>query len=358
MSLNLKELSAEELEAFVDRLGWDRYRARQISSWIYRKRAVDFEAMTNLSREERKILGQQAHLGGIHLLTSQKSVDGTEKFLFGLDDGNRIESVLIPDSGGTEEGSRLTLCLSTQAGCTLDCGFCLTGREKLKRNLKAHEIVDQVLSVQRLIGVDRPLTNLVMMGMGEPLANLRNLVEALQRLASPDGVGFSPRRITVSTAGLVPQIKRLGASAVPVNLAVSLNATTNAVRDRLMPINRRYPLKSVLAACRSYPLAPRRRITFEYVLLAGVNDTPEDACRLVRLVQGIRCKINLIPFNEFPGAGHERPSEERIQAFQQILLRARLTATIRKSKGEDILAACGQLTGINLPSESSPGELP
>jgi len=351
MSLNLKELSSEALERFVLDLGWKRFRAQQIFSWIYQRRALDFDVMTDLSKEERAILNEGACLEGIHLLTSQQSVDGTEKYLFSLNDGIRIESVLIPDTG---EGARLTLCVSTQAGCTLDCRFCLTGREKLKRNLKAYEIVDQVLHIQRMIGPSRVVTNLVMMGMGEPLANLRNLLEALRRLTSSRGVGFSPRRITVSTAGLVPQIESLGASGIPVNLAVSLNATTDQVRDRLMPINQRYPLKVLLAACRSYPVRPRRRITFEYVLLAGVNDAPEDASRLIRLVSGIRCKINLIPFNEFPGSGFSRPSEERVDRFQHILHKAYLTATVRRSKGNDILAACGQLTGIEIPDLTFP----
>jgi 23S rRNA (adenine2503-C2)-methyltransferase len=345
---NLKEFSKEELEAFVLKLGWKRFRADQIFTWIYRKRVESFDEMTNLSQEDRALLKRRARLGRLRLLTAQRSDDGTEKYLFALEDGNRIESVLIPDAKGTGEGARLTLCLSTQAGCSLDCTFCLTGQEKLKRNLKPHEIVDQVLAVQKSIGSQRRLTNLVMMGMGEPLANLKHLSEALRRLTSPEGVGFSPRRITVSTAGLVPQIKKLGEFRIKVNLAVSLNATTDSVRDFLMPINRRYPLKDLIAACRDYPLPPRRKITFEYVLLAGVNDSPEDASRLSRLTRGLRCKINLIPFNEFPGSEFKRPSDERVLDFQKILHAADLTATIRKSKGRDILAACGQLTGINI----------
>jgi 23S rRNA (adenine2503-C2)-methyltransferase len=351
--LNLRELSKEDLEAFVLGLGWRRFRAEQIFAWIYRKGAEGFDQMTNLSQEDRALLNRRARLSRLRLLTVQRSDDGTEKYLFDLEDGNRIESVLIPDAKGTGERSRLTLCLSTQAGCTLDCSFCLTGEEKLKRNLDPHEIVDQVLAVQRAIGSRRRLTNLVMMGMGEPLANLKNLQEALRRLTSPEGAGFSPRRITVSTAGLVPQMKKLGEFPIKANLAVSLNATTDGVRDVLMPINRKYPLKELIAACRDFPLPPRRRITFEYVLLAGVNDAPEDAVRLTRLVRGLRCKINLIPFNEFPGSEFKRPSDGRVLDFQKIVHAANLTATVRKSKGHDILAACGQLTGIELHDPAS-----
>lgn len=347
---NLKELSLEEMEAFVLGLGWKRYRAQQLFSWIYQKRVEGFDGMTNLSKEERKLLHDQTYLSQVRLITSRQSKeDGTQKYLFELEDGTRIESVLIPGSNEEEEEARLTLCLSTQAGCTLDCRFCLTGFEKLKRNLKPHEIADQVLWTQKTIGIEHRITNLVMMGMGEPLANLPYLFESLRRLTAPEGMGFSPRRITVSTAGLVPQIKKLGEFSIKVNLAVSLNATTDAVRSYLMPINERYPLKELMAACRTYPLSPRRRITFEYVLLSGVNDTKEDAVRLARLVGGFRSKINLIPFNPFPESEFKRPSDLAVLKFQETLHRAKLTATIRKSKGRDILAACGQLTGIVLP---------
>lgn len=349
MLQDLKSLSVEELQALVEGFGWRPFRARQIFSWIYRKGAESFDEMTNLSKEERTLLKERATLRSLRLLMTQQSEeDQTEKYLFALEDGARIESVLIPDAGETGERSRLTLCLSTQAGCSLDCRFCLTGAEKLKRNLQPHEIVGQVLAVQKRVGPERRLTNLVMMGMGEPLANLKNLFEALRRLTSPQGVGFSPRRITVSTAGLVPQIKKLGGFPIRVNLAVSLNATIDETRDEIMPINKKYPLRELLAACRAYPLAPRRRITFEYVLLEGVNDTLEDAMRLTRLVRGIRCKINLIPFNEFPGSSFRRPSDSAVLRFQEILHRAHLTATIRKSKGRTILAACGQLTGVKV----------
>ena len=334
---NLLALSFEEMEAWALGLGWKKYRARQILSWLYQRRAADIEEMTDLSKADRALLAERATLRHLEIVTHRKSVDGTEKFLLGLEDGNRIESVLIPDE------DRLTLCISSQAGCTLDCGFCLTAQEKLKRNLKAHEIIDQILTVQRTLPGEKRITNIVMMGMGEPLANLTQVVEALKRMISPIGLGFSPRRVTVSTAGMVPQILKLW-EEVPVNLSISLNATTNAVRDQIMPkVNRLYPIEKLLEVCKAFPLPSRRRITFEYVLLAGVNDTPEDAARLVRLSRGIRCKVNLIPFNEFPGSPYRRPTDQEVLRFQKTLLDAGLTATIRKSKGRDILAACGQL---------------
>jgi 23S rRNA (adenine2503-C2)-methyltransferase len=341
------------METFAQSAGWPSYRSRQLLQWIYQKRAVAFSEMTNLSKADRKTLEDRAILSRLGWEQHVSSSDGTEKFLFNLSDGQSIETVLIPGEEIIEmdqhhppvlQAGRLTLCISTQVGCTLDCRFCLTGTMGLIRNLAAHEIVDQVLEVQRSLGESRRLTNIVLMGMGEPLANYREVVEALTRLTHPRMVGFSPRRITLSTSGLVPQIRRLGETGLGVNLAVSLNATTDAVRQQIMPaVNRLYPLKELMAACRSYPLPQRRRLTFEYVLLAEVNDTEEDARRLVRLVRGIPCKINLIPFNEFPGAPYQRPADEAVLRFQKILTDAGLSAFIRKSRGRDILAACGQL---------------
>ncbi len=338
-AIALKTLTASQLADFVAAQGWPRYRARQILAWIYRRGATRFDQMTDLGRAVRAVLERTAVIGEPALADVRRDPeDGTEKLLFRLDDGALVESVLIPDD------DRLTLCLSTQVGCTLDCGFCLTGTMGLQRNLKAHEIVDQVLGARVHAGPNRPITNLVFMGMGEPLANLTQVCEAIERLTAEWGLGYSPRRITVSTAGLVPQLAALGAFRRKVNLAVSLNATTDAVRNRVMgAINRKYPLDALLSACRAYPLPPRRRITFEYVALAGVNDRPEDARRLVTLLHGIRCKVNVIPFNPWPGAPYQRPSDEAIAAFQAILTRAHLSAFVRKSKGRGILAACGQL---------------
>ncbi len=337
-TVNLKQLSFDEFDAFVRELGWPKYRAQQLRDWIYQKRISRFEEMTNLSKSDREILETRAVLSAPELAQHRRSEDGTQKFLFRLSDGQEIESVLIPDD------DRNTLCISTQVGCTLDCAFCLTGTMGLIRNLKAHEIVDQVLWMQSHMEPDQHLTNVVLMGMGEPLANYREVTEALGRLLHPKMVGLGPRRITLSTSGLVPQIKKLGESGLNVNLAVSLNATTNTVRDRIMPaINKQYPLETLLQTCRDYPLPPRRRIFFEYVLLKGVNDTENDARRLLRLLKGIPCKVNLIPFNDYPGAPFGRPDDETVLRFQKILIEGRLPAFIRKSRGRDILAACGQL---------------
>jgi 23S rRNA (adenine2503-C2)-methyltransferase len=336
--VNLKCLSFDAFDDFARDLGWPKFRAQQLRDWIYRKRVVRFEEMTNLSKSDRALLESRAAVGEFEPARRQRSADGTQKFLFRLPDGQEIEAVLIPDE------DRNTLCISTQVGCTLDCTFCLTGTMGLIRNLKAHEIVDQVLWMQNHMEPDQHLTNVVLMGMGEPLANYREVEEALKRLTHPKMVGLPPRRITLSTSGLVPQIKKLGESGLNVNLAVSLNATTNAVRDRVMPaINKRYPLETLLRACRDYPLPPRRRLFFEYVLLKGVNDTEADARRLLQLLKGLRCKVNLIPFNEYPGSPYARPDDETVLRFQAILLKARFNAFIRKSRGRDILAACGQL---------------
>ncbi len=334
---NLFELDLKSAEQLVRDLGWPRYRAQQIFRWLYRSRVRDIDGMTDLSQAERVQLRATATIGQFHDCHVLTSSDGTRKFLARLDDGLMVESVLIPEDGW------LTLCLSTQVGCTLDCGFCLTGRMGLRRNLKAHEIVDQVLTVQDRLETGERLTNLVLMGMGEPLANLDEVTEALARLTNAQwGVGIPARRITLSTAGLAPRLKDV--AALGVNLAVSLNATTNAQRDRLMPaINRLHPLNSLLAACRAYPLPPRRRITFEYVLLAGINDTEQDARRLTKLLSGMRCKVNLIPFNEFPGCEFQRPEESVVLRFQSALRKSGLHAFIRKSKGRDVLGACGQL---------------
>ena len=341
--VDLKALSKKEMDGFVRTLGWPPYRANQLRQWIYQKGASSFSEMTDLSKADRRILEESAFLGRLEVVQQQKALDGTRKFLFRLQDGQEIESVLIPGEETDEprQPHRLTLCISTQVGCTLDCKFCLTGRMGLVRNLAAHEIAQQVLEVR---GFGYRLTNFVLMGMGEPLANYTEVIEALHRLTDPQMGSISPRRITLSTSGLVPQIKRLGESGLQVNLAISLNATTDRVRERIMPaVNRIYPLKELMAACRSYPLSPRKWLTFEYVLLSGENDSGEDARRLVRLLNGMRCKVNLIPFNEFPGAPYRRPADQSVLRFQETLLRAKIPAFIRKSRGNDILAACGQL---------------
>ncbi|MBI3016188.1 MAG: 23S rRNA (adenine(2503)-C(2))-methyltransferase RlmN [Candidatus Tectomicrobia bacterium] len=336
-SVNLKDLTLPEMEEMVGDLEGKAYNARQIYDWVFAKGVTQIDDMTNLSKEFRSRLGEVAGIGTLELVRAHTAADGTRKFLFGLEDGLRIESVLIPDE------DRRTLCISTQVGCKLDCKFCLTGVGGFTRNLRAWEIVDQVLSVARELSPEEKLTNYVFMGMGEPLDNYREVVKAIRLMTDPKGMSISPRRITLSTSGLAPAIKKLGQEDLKVNLAVSLNASSDPVRTRIMPINKKYPLPVLLEACRQFPLAPRRRITFEYVLLEGVNDSPEQAAELARLLRGIPCKINLIPFNPFPGALFHRPSPQKLAAFQDILQSSHLTATIRESRGADILAACGQL---------------
>ncbi len=334
--INLKSLSIDELSGFMEGQGLPKYRAGQLLNWMYVKYAASPAEITEFSRELRNRLGEIACIGNLVVVKRQRSSDGTEKFLFGLEDGQTIESVLIPDN------DRLTLCISSQVGCAMGCCFCLTGKLGLIRNLKAWEIVDQILGVNRLI-MPKKVTNIVLMGMGEPMANFKEVVEALKRIIS--FIGISKRRITLSTAGLTPKILQLPGNAPDVNLAISLNAATDAVRNKIMPINKKYPIRSLIEACRRYPLRPRRRITFEYVLIAGVNDSISDARRLVRLLKGLACKVNLIPLNPHEGSGLKRPSDAVVSAFQKILTDSSMTALIRKSKGQDILAACGQLRG-------------
>ncbi len=331
---DLKVLSQEDLASFTKDAGLPAFRSRQLIHWIYERYAQSIEEITEFSKKLREVLSERAYISNLTLLDRQTSEDGTQKFLFGLRDSETIESVLIPDE------DRLTLCISSQVGCAMGCIFCLTGRLGLKRNLKPHEIIDQVISVNRLIMPER-IANIVLMGMGEPLANYDNVVEAIVRIVGI--MKMSPRKITISTSGIPQKIIELGKKALKVNLAISLNATTDALRNVIMPINKSYPIRSLLEACRKYPLPVNRRITFEYVLLKGINDSPEDAHRLIRLLQGIPSKINLIPFNAYSGSEYERPDERTVLQFQAILVNADMTVLIRKSKGQDILAACGQL---------------
>ena len=335
--VDLRNLSIKELEDFALALGLQRYRGRQLFHWVYGKSVDSLDMMTDLSRESRELLSEKAYISKLCEVRRQCSSDGTEKFLFELEDGHRVESVLIP------EEDRLTLCISTQVGCGMGCAFCLTGKGGLARNLKTSEIVNQALSVQKGLPAGKNLTNIVIMGMGEPLSNYNNVVKAIEILNNPLGPAIGARRITLSTAGLVPGIKKLGEGNLNINLAISLNASTDEQRNLIMPINKKYPLKNLLEACREFPLRKGRMLSFEYVLLDGVNNSPEDAGRVAKLLKGIRCKINLIPFNEFPGAQYKRPSEESVLRFQEILTEHNYSVFIRKSRGADILAACGQL---------------
>jgi 23S rRNA (adenine2503-C2)-methyltransferase len=341
------------MRQFVRTLEWPDYRAGQILRWLYQRRARTIAEMTDLSARDRLRLAELATISRAVSRTVLASQDGTRKFLVDLQDGMTIETVLIPDAG------RRTLCVSTQVGCMLDCGFCLTATMGLKRNLRSYEIVDQVLTVQDHLAPDQPITNLVFMGMGEPLANLDALATAITCLTNRSwGLGWSPRRITVSTAGLASRLREV--AALGVNLAVSLNGTTEAQRRALMPAASEIAsLQCLLTACRRYPLAPHRRLTFEYVLLAGVNDRPSDAHRLARLLRGMRCKINLIPFNEFPGSRFHRPEDRDVLRFQSALREAGMEVFVRKSRGRDVLGACGQLGAVSdgrLPLTLTPVE--
>ncbi len=340
-AVNLLAFTEPQMTRFVQTQRWPAYRAKQILRWLHQRRIRTITDMTDLSMHDRLILSRSAFIGRSADVTVFRSQDGTRKFLLKLDDDMTIESVLIPDE------DRLTLCVSTQVGCMLDCGFCLTGQMGLKRNLKLNEIMDQVLTAQDLLTPEERMTNLVFMGMGEPLANLDVLKAAVAAITnSPWGLGWSRRRITVSTAGLASRLSEV--AAMGVNLAISLNATTEEQRRELMPAAAEIAsLKSLLAACRRYPLPPHRRLTFEYVLLAGVNDHPTDARRLVQLLRPIQCKVNLIPFNEFPGSRFRRPSEHDVLRFQSALRNAGLDAFVRKSRGRDVFGACGQLGEIS-----------
>ena len=338
---NLLNYSREDLACWLENNGIQPYRAGQVFKWVYLKLATDFDQMTDLGRDLRTLLAERFYLNCVALADRQVSADTTEKYLFRLADGCHIESVLIP------EKDHFTLCVSSQAGCAMDCRFCLTAKGGLVRNLSAGEITAQVRAVRTFLAHRNmdplKLSNIVFMGMGEPLANYDNLLKALQVITDTDfGMKFSARRVTVSTCGLVPRMLDLGDDAC-VNLAVSLNATDDATRSWLMPVNNTYPLEMLLTACRNFTMKPRNKITFEYILIKGVNDSPRQARQLVRLLTPVRAKINLIAFNPHPGSDLKPPDPETVQAFLQILLDRQMTAIVRKSKGADILAACGQL---------------
>jgi len=335
---NLVGLLPSELEDLAVTLGASRYRGRQLATWIYRKAAVDLEAMTDLPKDFRARLAETHEVALPEIERATPSQDGSRKLVFRLADERRVSAVLMPDDG------RITLCLSTQVGCGYGCTFCLTGTMGLDRNLTAAEIVGQLLAANALLDDEGRVSHIVFMGMGEPLANYASLVTALRVMTDARlGIGYPPRRITVSTVGLVAGIDRLGREDLKVNLAISLHAASDEVRARLMPINRAWNLEALMAAVRRYPLTSRQRVFFEYVMLEDVNDSAEDARRLARLLRGVPAKVNLIPFNDWPGAAFHRPPLPRILAFQGVLLDAGVTTTVRWSKGEDIGAACGQL---------------
>ena len=332
---NIKDLSPKEIEKFVLDNDLQPFRARQISKWLYKKGVDCFDEMSDLSKDFRDLLDFSFSIKpSLELVQEQVSIDGTKKYLFKLDDGNQIESVLIP------EKSRKTLCISSQVGCALGCTFCMTGTVGKIRNLKPSEILDQYMMVNQYN--ENSITNIVFMGMGEPLDNLDNLVKVINVLTDKNYLALSPKRITVSTSGLVPQIKKLG-EQVSVNLAVSLNAPRDELRDEIMPLNKRYPISELLKASVNFPVPNRKYLMFEYVLLKGVNDSDSDAHTLGRLLRGIKCKINVIPFNEASPLPYKSPDWERVLKFQDILISYRINVRIRKSRGSDILGACGQL---------------
>jgi len=334
---NILELDRDALVSWLADRRIESYRADQILKWLYTRQADSFDRMTNLSKDMRALLGSHFTIDRLKTEHIAASRDGTRKYVFELKDGKRIESVLIP------ERDHYTLCLSSQVGCAQGCGFCLTSKMGIQRNLSMAEIVSQVRDIKNDLKDPKSLTNLVFMGMGEPLANYRNLVAAIQIITDENyGFAFAGRRVTVSTAGLASRLADLGRDT-RANLAVSLNAADNDTRSRLMPINRKYPIEKLLEACRQFPLRGGRRITFEYVLLKDVNDTPDDAYRLAKLLRPVKSKINLIPFNSHPGCRYQRPPEDTILRFQEILIDKNYTVMIRRSKGQDISAACGQL---------------
>ena len=340
--IDLKNLSPSELIEFLASFGKERYRYIQMLRWLYQQGVQSFDEMTNLSKKFRQELSQISFISALRPVSVEKAGDGTKKFLFQLEDGNRIESVLIPDK------ARLTLCVSTQVGCALGCRFCLTGKTGWKRDLKASEILNQILGVRKMLPEKTSITNIVLMGMGEPLANYRNTLKATALMAHPDAFKFSSRRITLSTVGLLPELEEMLSEKTPFRLAISLNASNDETRTYLMPINRRYPLDKVLALCKKFPLQRRVRITFEYVLVEGINDSSLDAKGLLRILKGIPSKVNLIPLNEAPEIPFKRPSEEKVKRFQEILMEGGLTVIVRNSKGREISAACGQLQGRSL----------
>ncbi len=328
-------MTRPQLVAYLDRLGQPSFRADQLLKWIYQHRVTDFAAMTNISKTFREQLSAQCRISTLSPINVQRSQDGTCKYLFRLEDGASIEAVRIP-----METDKATLCISTQAGCAMGCSFCMTATSGLLRNLRVAEIVNQVCAALE----DGPIGNIVLMGMGEPLHNIDHVVAALSILYLDDGLGYGARRVTLSTCGLVPEILALK-ERIKVNLAVSLNASDDEVRTRLMPINQRYPLTELIPACVEYSRFTKDRVTFEYILIKGINDSLAMARKLVKLLHPVRCKVNLIAFNEHQGSQFKTPDDDTVKAFQHYLLERGMVATLRAGKGRDIDAACGQLKG-------------
>ena len=336
---NIKDLSFGEFAAYLAAAKQPAYRAKQIWQWLFREHATEFATMTNLPAPLREQLAQSFTIGRLAIEQRHQSGDGTVKYLFGLADGKSIESVLIP------ENNRLTICISTQVSCAYGCAFCATGLLGFKRNLTCGEIVEQILEANRMLADDRRITNVVLMGMGEPLANYEQTLRALEIMIDPVwGLEISPRKITLSSVGLVPQIQKL-MEQTNVTLAISLHAATEELRGRLMPVNRKYSLQQLIDCCRTLPLPRRKRITFEYVLLGGINDSVADARALCQVLRAVPSKVNLIPFNPHPGSEFHRPADDAVKRFQQVLFDHKIQVNVRRPRGDDIAAACGQLQG-------------
>ena len=335
--VELSGLERAEIEALFAEREYPRFHARQVFRWIWKRGVTDFAAMTDLSRSLRALLAETFTISAPEVVRRDRSEDGTQKFVLRLADGRQIESVFIPDTPAQ------TFCISTQVGCAMGCAFCLTGKMGLVRHLTAGEIAAQARVLAHLLDLHDDAFNIVLMGMGEPLHNYDATMKALRILNDEHGLAVAPRRVTLSTVGLVPMLDRLAQEELMPNLAISLHATTEEQRQQIVPPTKKYSLADILDACRRFPLKKRDRITFEYVLLDGVNDTPEDARRLARLLAGIKAKVNLIPLNAAPGIPFERPSDERVNAFARILAGRDVTVSVRKSRGRDIRAACGQL---------------
>jgi 23S rRNA (adenine2503-C2)-methyltransferase len=335
-AVNFYSLTLEDLKTYLKGKGKEQFRAQQIFKWVYEQRVTNPEEMTNLSKEFRSSLPQMLSFELPPVLTHLKSVDGTQKLLFDMGDGNSVEAVVIPSEG------RLTICISSEVGCNIACKFCFTGKQKLRRRLRTEEIVGQFMQVHDRLGEGQRLTNIVFMGMGEPLDNPEAVFKTIEVVHSPWGINISRKKITVSTSGIVPEMWRV--AAAKVRLAVSLNAPNDEIRSQIMPINKRWNTTELLNACKEHYRASKDKITFEYVLLKGITDQIEHAKQLVKLVRDVPCKINIIPFNEHPGAGYERPADETIEAFHAELMRLGAHVLLRRSMGRDIFAACGQLT--------------
>jgi len=353
---DLAEMDLAELEQSLETMGHPRFHARQLYQWVHKRAVTDFADMTDLGRDLRGALAEAFRISTPEVVRQETSSDRTAKVLLRLEDGQLIESVFIPDTPAN------TFCLSTQVGCAMKCGFCLTGKMGIIRNLTAGEIVGQVRVLTRELGMLQSRFNIVLMGMGEPLHNYDAVMKALRMLNDEHGLAVNPRRVTLSTVGVLPALERLATEPLMPNLAVSLHATTEDQRDALVPINRKYGLKDLLDACRRFPVKRRERITFEYVMLKDVNDTDEDARRLVRLLNGIKAKVNLLPLNEAAGIPYERPSDARVNRFAKIVADRGVTVSVRKSRGRDIRAACGQLitesTRLRSPAQQLAALLP